>query len=209
MYCKTCIIIVAGLIAFTLFGVAKRKDVSGPEGNIIQIIEGKNTYQADINRDGRLETILIKKRTDIEGAIDKIVIKNDLGEPIFYLANVEGNLVMLNKKELDKPWVLKTYNRAFPEKAVDKAEWRQISYDGRIQEIIRKLKELEKKGFITRSKVPYGFKVSCYEDEKKRWIFAIVVINKEGKPVSDIVIKWNEKTNLYEEIIPSPLVEPE
>jgi len=105
--------------------------------------------------------------------------------------------------------VLKTYNRAFPEKAVDKAEWRQISYDGRIQEIIRKLKELEKKGFITRSKVPYGFKVSCYEDEKKRWIFAIVVINKEGKPVSDIVIKWNEKTNLYEEIIPSPLVEPE
>jgi len=98
MYCKTCIIIVAGLIAFTLFGVAKRKDVSGPEGNIIQIIEGKNTYQADINRDGRLETILIKKRTDIEGAIDKIVIKNDLGEPIFYLANVEGNLVMLKKR---------------------------------------------------------------------------------------------------------------
>lgn len=210
MYRRICIILAVGLTVFTLISIAKKeKDISGPEGNIIQIMVKKNTYQTDINRDGKLETILIEKRTDIEEAIDKMVIKNDLGEPIFYLANVEGKLIMLNEKELDKPWVLKTYNRAFPEKAVGKDEWKQISYDGRIQEIIRELKELEEKGFITRSEAPYGFKVSCYEDKEKRWIFNIVIINREGKPVSDIVIKWNEKTNLYEEIIPSSLVEPE
>ncbi len=70
------------LTSFT-FGCQAEEEIA--EDNIVSIVE-RTGGRTDINNDGRVETILIEKDDKVPGIIKKLVILNDNGEPIFYLA---------------------------------------------------------------------------------------------------------------------------
>lgn len=79
------------LVTFTLIllftsltsGCQAKEEIA--QNNIVSIVE-KTGGRTDINKDGRVETILIEKDEKLPGIIKKLVILNDNGEPIFYLA---------------------------------------------------------------------------------------------------------------------------
>ncbi len=71
------------LFTFLTFGCQAGEEIA--KNNIVSIVE-RTGGRTDINNDGRVETILIEKDEKFPGIIKKLVILNDNGEPIFYLA---------------------------------------------------------------------------------------------------------------------------
>lgn len=92
------------MMAFSIFmRKEKEKDNFGPKGNIIQIMGEKDTYQADINGDGKLETIIIERNSDIPEAVDRLVVLDNEGNILLYKSRLGLYYGWEHLKEYRKP----------------------------------------------------------------------------------------------------------
>jgi len=70
--------------------------------NIITILKGETTGRIDINYDGKIETVIIEKDTEVPGVITKLVILDEKGIPLFYLNNLPPFVVYCGLKDLER-----------------------------------------------------------------------------------------------------------
>lgn len=188
-------------------GAAKKeKNVSGPEGNIIQVMGEKDTYQADINGDGKIETILIERNSDIPEAVDKLVIFDDKENILLYKSKLGLFYGYQHLKEYRKP-LDKYYKSCFVDNlGQDYVEKQNIIKSTKLPEIeasdIPGLTDFEKEvaeiwlkrrrinmaqassNLLAKYDQIFTYKITVFRDRcYNNWGFHIVTLDRNGEEV--------------------------